>query len=177
MGFQYNPAKNTANYLFASVLPNVPAVPADEAGNTVVVLNGGPAPPATLLGPRVAFNNPNLAMEFIKIAFVLSRLDNGATGGAYPTGSTLQYSSSYIFTPVTTFNTPVAVSRGTTAAAFNKNYYHLPDTRYAIYGITQFFLPKSGNNTCSTISINSTLNSIDAFTVTTPNTNPTNFFF
>ncbi len=29
MGFQYNPAKNTANYLFASVLPNIPAVPND----------------------------------------------------------------------------------------------------------------------------------------------------
>ena len=86
------------------------------------------------------------------------------------------YSSSYIFTPVTTFNTPVAVTRGT-GVAYNQNYYHLPDTRYAIYGITQFFIPKASNTTCSTISVNATLNSIDAFTITTPNTNPTNFFF
>jgi hypothetical protein len=131
------------------------------------------------LGPAVAFNNPNNAMEFIKIAFVISRLDDGAGGAAktYPVGSTLLYSSSYIFTPVSTFNTPVAVVRGTAALAFNRNYYHLPDTRYAIYGITQFFLPKTSSSACTTISINSTLNSIDAFTITTPNSNPTNFFF
>jgi hypothetical protein len=43
--------------------------------------------------------------------------------------------------------------------------------------VTQFELPKNTNTVCSTILINATLNSIDTFTMTTPNSNPTNFFF
>lgn len=55
----------------------------------------------------------------------------------------------------------------------------LPDARYAIYGLKGFTFPKSTtNNTCTTtISIDSTLNSINSYTVNTPNANPTNIFF
>ena len=78
---------------------------------------------------------------------------------------------------MTTFNTPVPLVRGTAATDFNQLYYRLPDARYAIYGITSFYLPKSATTVCSTILINSTLNSINSFTVTTPNTTPQDVLF
>ena len=115
-------------------------------------------------------------MEYIKVAFVLSRFDSAAAAAnpvTYP-ATNLLYSSSYIYTPVTTFNSPVVLVKGT---ASNLYYYRLPDTRYAIYGISRFSIPKNTNTSCSTILINSTLNNIDSYTITTPNINPSNFFF
>ena len=115
-------------------------------------------------------------MEYIKVAFVLSRFDSkAAADGTYP-ATNLLYSSSYIYTPVTTFNSPVVLVKGTVPAP-NQYYYRLPDTRYAIYGISRFSIPKNTNTSCSTILINSTLNNIDSYTITTPNINPSNFFF
>ena len=115
-------------------------------------------------------------MEYIKVAFVMSRFDSAAAAAnpvTYP-ATNLLYSSSYIYTPVTTFNSPVVLVQGTTS---NLYYYHLPDTRYAIYGISRFSIPRNTNTSCSTILINSTLNNIDSYTITTPNVNPSNFFF
>ena len=98
------------------------------------------------------------------------------TGSTYPSGSSMLYSSSYVFTTVTTFNEAIPIQRGT-GATFNQLHYVLPDTKYAIYGITRFQLPRDSTNTCSTISINATLDNINQFTVTTPNSNPTDIFF
>ena len=132
-------------------------------------------------GPRVAFYNPDTALTFIKVAFVYSRHDYfltiAAGGPTYPSGSNMLYSSSYVFTNVTTFNTAVAITRGTAGSTteFSQYYYHLPDARYAIYGITNFDIPQGTG--CSTLKVNATLDSIDAYTVTTPNANPANMFF
>jgi hypothetical protein len=117
-------------------------------------------------------------VEYIKIAFVLSRFDSQPSyAQTYPSGSSLLYSSSYVFTTVTTFNTAVPINQGVYGtSAYNQFYYHLPDARYAIYGITWFILPKNSKTSCSTILLNGTLNSGDTLTVTTPNSNPTAFF-
>lgn len=85
------------------------------------------------------------------------------------------YSSSYVFTTVSTFNTAVAINRGATITDFNRRYYHLPDTRYAIYGLANFDIPQG--NGCTTLKVNATLDSVDAFTITTPNANPANVLF
>jgi hypothetical protein len=115
-------------------------------------------------------------LTYIKVAFVLSRFDFGLTATTYPVGSAMLFSASHVFTRVSTFNSAVAIQHGAIAsAAFNQLYYRLPDTRYAIYGITSFELPSSG--TCSTLQVNATLNSIDTFTITTPNSSPAQFFF
>ena len=186
MGFRYNAQQSTTRYLAAGVLPDYPVVP-----NTMESPNLAPAIAGSITitdnvgattnpsGPHVAFYNPDAALTYIKVAFVYSRLDYFLTiaggGSTYPAGSNMLYSSSYVFTNVTTFNTAVAITRATTTTEFNRFYYHLPDTRYAIYGITNFDIPQGAG--CTTIKVNATLDSIDAFTVTTPNANPANMFF
>ena len=179
MGFMYNPARTTTHYLYAGVLRQFPGTTADETATIVTVQGGGP------YGPNVAIYNPNSALEYIKVAFVISRFDIAlATNrpgfpATYPMGnSLLQYSSSYIYTPVTTFNTAVPIQRSIVAPFYpNPNYYQLPDARYAIYGVTAFDLPQNVNTSCSTILINATLDNINTYTLTTPNSNPTNVFF
>ena len=190
MGFRYNAQMSTTSYLYAGVIPDYPVNPANMqfadataggavGGVTIDYALGAGVPK----GPRVAFYNPNLAITFIKVAFVHSRLDfhltaaGAAPTATYPSGSVMLYSSSYVFTSVSEFNVPVAINRGTWASAteFNQLYYHLPDTRYAIYGITNFDIPQGSG--CATIKVNATLDSIDAFTITTPNANPANVFF
>ncbi len=53
----------------------------------------------------------------------------------------------------------------------------LPDNRYSIFGLTGFNLPKNSKSNCSsTIWINATLDSINTYTVSTPNANPSDFF-
>lgn len=172
MGFMYNPVKTAAHYLYAGVLKQFPGTPNDPI-NTAVNLASSP------YGPVLSYYNPQGAMEYIKVAIVLSRFDSAVVSPAntYPSGSLLLYTSSYLYTPVTTFNESIPIQRGTVAAAFNQRYYHLPDARYSIYGVTSFDLPQNTNTSCSTILINGTLNSIDTFTVFTPNSNPTSFFF
>ena len=192
MGFRFNPAIQTTpdSYLYAGVLPGgqYPADPdsyefTDDPtapfGTVNIVYNANPAPPpGTPVGPQVSFYNPGLAVTFIKVAFVHSRFDYARTLPAavplYPAGSNMLYSSSYVFTDVTQFNTAVAITRGGTGQ-FSQFYHHLPDARYAIYGLTTFDLPQGAG--CTTILVNATLDSIDAFTVTTPNLNPANMFF
>lgn len=105
MGFMYNPARTTAHYLYAGVLKQFPGATDDETTTTVTV-TGGP------YGPNVAIYNPHSALEYIKVAFVLSRFDSSLAApvalpaaATYPMGSAnMQYSSSYIYTPVSTFN-------------------------------------------------------------------------
>ena len=191
MGFRFNPSLQSTpdSYLYAGVLPGLVASVdpnsmemVDVPGTVNIIYNPTPAPPpGTPVGPQVSFYNPGQAITFIKVAFVHSRFDyylteNGAvTTPSYPAGSVMLYSSSYVFTTVSTFNAAVAINRGTTAADFNRRYYHLPDTRYAIYGLANFDIPQG--NGCSTILVNVTLDSIDAFTVTIPNPNPENVLF
>lgn len=184
MGFRFNPALQPTpdSYLYAGVLTGTrPANFAtmeytdnSVAGGTVTITYDA-NPAANPTGPSVSFYNPNAAITFIKVAFVHSRFDwqltNAGGGNVYPTDSTMIYSSSYVFTSVSTFNSPVAIIQG----SFNNLYYHLPDTRYAIYGITNFNLPQGSG--CTTIKLNVTLDSIDAYTVTTPNANPAEIFF
>lgn len=167
----YNPARTTTHYLYAGVLRQFPGTNADETATIVTVQGAGP------YGPNVAIYNPNSALEYIKVAFVISRFDIAVP--TYPMGnSLLQYSSSYIYTPVTVFNTAVPVQRGITPTFFpNRYYYQLPDARYAIYGVTAFDLPQNVNTSCSTILINATLDNVNTYTLTTPNSNPTNVFF
>ena len=171
----YNPARTTAHYLYAGVLKQFPGTATDET--TTVMTLGGAGP----YGHNVAIFNPNSALEYIKVAFVISRFDSALATNpptnppTYPMGnSLLQYSSSYIYTPVTIFNTAVPVQKGIN---LNPNYYQLPDARYAIYGVTAFDFPQNVNTSCSTILINATLDNINTYTLTTPNSNPTNVFF
>ncbi len=181
MGFMWNPAKTTVQYLYAGVAATLPQNP--NTGESLVTVQEGASP----YGPSVSFYNPNLAIEYIKIAFVLSRFDSGksdfpgvpAASITYPVGSALLYSSSYVFASVSTFNSAVALKKGATgtATAFNQHYYHLPDARYAIYGITEFVFPKTNTTSCTTMVINATLDNIDTYTITTPNSSPTSFFF
>ena len=171
MGFMYNPSKTIKHYLQVGIKPTLSSTSYDENKATISF--------ATPYGPRVTITNLDNAVEYIKIAFVITRVaSTAATGKVLPSGSGLLYSSSQIYTPVTTFNTPVALKQGTTALTDpNLYYYHLPDARYAIYGIHSFDLPKGSNISCSTILVNATLNNIDSYTVTTPNTSPSDFMF
>lgn len=170
MGFRFNPALATNNHLSAGVYPQSPVNPATDELTVTVSAATNPS------GPNVAFNNPNGAVTYMKVAFVISVMDTSFIASSYPSGSNMLYSSSYVFTTVTTFNEAVPIVQGTFASAeYNQLYFRLPDNRYAIYGITNFELPNTAS--CSTILINATLNNIDSYTVTTPNGSPTNFFF
>lgn len=164
----------------------------------------GSAAPATPFGPNIYVDTQGGALQYIKVAFVYSVMDTAfvpAFTALYPTlyiqplppnpVSALSYSSSYVFAKVSRFNTSVPIQRGdptiTTdalaAAAntninYNQHYMRLPDTRYAIYGLSGFSFPKNRNTSCSsTIWVNSTLDNINTYTVNTPNSNPTDFFF
>ena len=81
--------------------------------------------------------------------------------------------------PVTTFNTSVPVTHtvSTSSSNANKNFYRLPDHRYAIYGLTSFTLPKSATTSCTTLYVNATLNTADSIIVNTFTTNPQDFYF
>ena len=101
-----------------------------------------------------------------------------------PFASALSYSSSYIFTKVASFNTAVPIVQGDTTMTtgptitYNQHYMRLPDTRYAIYGLTGFSFPKNNVSVCSsTLWVNATLDNINTFTITTPNDHPVNFWF
>ena len=53
---------------------------------------------ASPYGPNVAFVNTEGALEYIKVAFVISRYDSQViTAGTYPSGSAMLYSASYVF--------------------------------------------------------------------------------
>ena len=195
MGFRYNVAQSTTSYLHAGVLPGTYGATRDNMEYTDQIPTALGAVSITYSnvagtpgGPQVAFYNPNGAITFIKVAFIHSRFDyqftfrSGSATATYPSGSAMLYSSSYVFTNVSTFNSPVAITRpaDTTAGIaltnnWNRRYYHLPDTRYAIYGLTNFDIPQGSG--CTTLKVNATLNSIDAYTIETPNANPTNMFF
>ncbi len=98
-------------------------------------------------------------------------------------GSYLSYSSSYIFEKVSKFNTKVPIKQGDENfvnfpdISWNQLYMRLPDNRYSIFGLTGFNLPKNSKSKCtSTIWISATLDSINTYTVNTPNANPSDFF-
>ena len=174
MGFRYDPKMSNTRHLAAGVQSELPANPDDELTQPFVD-TAGPN-----YGPNAVFYNPDTAMTYIKIAFVISRFDSGRVNAAndpYPAGSNMIYSSSYVFAKVETFNSAVALVKGAAAGTYNQNYYHLPDARYAIYGLVQFNIPKGATNPCSTILLNATLNSIDTYTVTSPNTNLVDVYF
>ena len=187
MGFMWNPAVTTTRYLYAGAIStgtnNFPFASSTEA--KAAEDSAGINFAATPYGPLVYLHNPDSALVYMKMAFVISRFDNEKIDTGYPSTispndpSELLYSSSYIFTQVTSFNTAIAAVNKATIGTieYNNYYYHLVDTRYAIYGITSFELPKDNTTSCSTILINATLDNIDTFTVTTPNDNPTNVFF
>jgi hypothetical protein len=147
------------------------------------------------VGPLVYVDTQGGALQYIKLAFVYSVMDafykpTQADTTLYPTvyqedvatpaTSTLSYSSSYVFTKVSTFNAAVPIIQGKTATTtqYNQWYMTLPDARYAIYGLSGFSFPKNKNAQCtSTIWVNATLNNINTYTVSTPNPNPTEFWF
>jgi hypothetical protein len=55
------------------------------------------------------------------------------------TGGQLQYTSSHVFALATTFNTAQNLVRSALATGgWNRFYFTLPDTRYAIYGLSSF---------------------------------------
>jgi hypothetical protein len=171
MGFQWNPSKSTTVFLGASVLNGNGGAPnptSDSQGWTIGYTQGA----AT--GPQVTINNYGGALEWIKIGFVYSRLDEAATD--YPLNSDLLYSSSYIYTQVINFNVTVPLDPGA-SGQFNSHYTRLPDARYAIYGLSAFTLPYGNTTSCTQLYVNATLNSISSYTVTTPNIAPTNVFF
>lgn len=95
----------------------------------------------------------------------------------YPLGSQLSYTSSAIFTAVSTFNKAVPLIQGATGnnSAYNWHYFRIPSIQYSIYGLSSFAIPATG--TCASISINSSLTSPSAYIVSTSNTNPNTVFF
>lgn len=177
MGFQWNSNKSSTNFLAASVfegskIPTASPITSEDGWT----INYGAAPN----GPTVIINNFGGALEYIKIGFVYSRFDDALVATTYPYGSTLLYTSSYIFEKVVKFNTTVPIKRGALGSItdYNQHYYRLPDTRYAIYGLTAFSLPKSTTTVCgSQIWVNATLTSINTYNMFTPNLSPTNFYF
>lgn len=98
MGFRFNPALATNNHLSAGVYPQSPINPATDELTVTVSAATNPS------GPNVAFNNPNGAVTYMKVAFVISVMDTSFIASSYPSGSNMLYSSSYVFTTVTTFN-------------------------------------------------------------------------
>lgn len=187
MGFRWNSARTTAQYLAAGVINGNSAsttawTPASDE-QTWDLLFAGPS------GPQVRINSFTSALEYVKIAFVLSRYDKLYTGAYVPTGttewtgnyhvvngySTHLFSASYIYEKVGTFNQTVNIQQTAAATTGNHFYYKLPDARYSIFGLTSFELPTSATYGCgSSIWINATLNNINSYTVNTPNTGPLN---
>jgi hypothetical protein len=169
------------------------ADPASTSGFEIVFKTGTPA------GPVIYVNSQGGALQYVKVAFVYSVMDtkfkpdqtaNPLYPAVYqrmpvtPFTSTLSYSSSYIFTKVASFNTAVPIAQGDTTKTsgatitYNQHYMRLPDARYAIYGLTGFSFPQNKNSLCSsTIWVNTTLNNINTYTISTPNSNPSNFWF
>lgn len=106
----YNPVKTTKHYLQVSVLPTLATANDDSTG---IILFTTP------FGPQVKISNLDSALEYLKVAFVISRMASTADSPTkqLPSGSALLYSSSHIYTAVTTFNTPVAVIQGTASSS------------------------------------------------------------
>ncbi len=213
MGFQWNSARSTTQYLAASgfLFLNDDTIDTSLAEVYVEGVDTGPAADVTgptmfygvdaaPAGPVVYVDSQGGALQYIKLAFVYSIMDafyKPAQGGAtrYPTvynenpeapfSSALSYSSSYVFTKVSTFNAAVPIIQGDTTKTtladgitYNQWYMTLPDARYAIYGLSGFSIPKNKNSVCtSTLWVNATLNNINTYTVSTPNANPANFWF
>lgn len=202
MGFQWNSNRSSSAFLNASAFgggfdPNA-AFNTESAEASWAFTIGSTGSSTNLVGPLLYIHNSNGALQYIKLAFVYSVFDafykpaqtaTELTPTIYNTGfgatiSNLPYSSSYVFTRVTSFNTANPIQQGDTTKitgatlTYNQNYMRLPDARYAIYGLTGFSFPKNSNSTCtSTLWINSTLNSINTYTVNTPNPNPTAIYF
>lgn len=162
-------------------------------------MTAGQGATTNLVGPNLFISSFGGALQYIKVGIVYSIFDeffkptqdattlfpNIYNIGTGKTISALSYSSSYVLEKVKLFNTLNPITQGDitkttgTTTTWNQHYMRLPDARYAIYGLKGFTFPRNNaNNTCtSTISINSTLNSINSYTVNTPNANPTNIFF
>jgi hypothetical protein len=199
MGFQWNSISSTTAFLGAGVFSNNPTAASFDSSQAEVVgsnsfnwniqTNLGTVPE----GPSVYVNSQNGALQYIKVAFVYSVFDayyvpNQSTfqntpSNYYP-GSVLSYSSSYVFDKVAHFNTATPIKQGNPSQTvaptitYNQHYMRLPDARYAIYGLTSFSFPQNANSSCTTsISVSTILNSINTYTINTPNPNPTNFYF
>jgi hypothetical protein len=201
MGFQWNSARSTTQYLGASVFGLAPTDAAFDTSAAEVETGATPGwvfvDAATPAGPTVVVSSQGGALEYIKVAFVYSVMDTAfkpvqpaqypsiyLESAVTPFTSGLSYSSSYVFTKVSTFNAAVPIQQGDTTKTtgtgltYNQHYMRLPDARYAIYGLTGFSFPRNKNSSCSSnIWVNSTLNSINTYTINTPNSNPTNFWF
>lgn len=190
-GFLFNPAAfdSTAAEAYTTGAGLTADPGADVTGPNIVYQTATPA------GPVVYVGNQNGALQYIKLAFVYSVMDSAykptqSPTTHYPTvyhedlvnqkSSALSYSSSYVFTKVSKFNVAVPITQGDTTKTtdYNQHYMTLPDARYAIYGLTGFSFPKNKNSLCSsTIWVNSTLDNINTYTISTPNPNPTDFWF
>jgi len=199
MGFQWNSNRSTTSFLSASVFGTDPTALDSSNEEISWAFTLGQGATATPVGANLFISSFGGALQYIKVGIVYSIFDeafkptqdattlypniyNIGTGKAI---SALSYSSSYVLEKVKLFNTLNPITQGDvtkttgTTSTWNQHYMRLPDARYAIYGLKGFTFPKSNtNNTCtSTISINSTLNSINSYTVNTQNANPTNIYF
>jgi hypothetical protein len=56
MGFMWNPAKTTTQYLYAGVLPSIPPNPVSDEVDVIVSVA------VTPYGPEIQFYNPNGAI-------------------------------------------------------------------------------------------------------------------
>jgi hypothetical protein len=165
--------------------------PGSTASWHITFKNGVP------VGPTVYISAQGGALQYLKVAFVYSVMDTyfkPAQTSNYPSVyekktltpfiSALSYSSSYVFTKVSAFNTAVPITQGLTAKktgaglTYNQHYMRLPDARYAIYGLTGFSFPRNKNTSCSSnIGVSAVLNNINTYTITTSNSNPSDFWF
>ena len=210
MGFQWNSNRSSTQFLGASVFGVDTRAATFDTQDAELFKKANPATPATTqsweitfkngvpVGPTVYISAQGGALQYLKVAFVYSVMDTffkpDQASSAYPAvyekktvtpfTSALSYSSSYVFTKVSSFNTAVPITQGLNSKStgaginYNQHYMRLPDARYAIYGLTGFSFPKNRNSTCtSTLWVNSTLNNINTYTISTPNPNPTEFWF
>lgn len=205
MGFKWNSNRSSTSYLSAGVFAVNPADATFDSSAAELIGAAAPTysivTGASPAGPRVFVNNQGGALEYIKMGFVFSIFDSAFKPVQGPTtlypsvylrdlpvprttpGSYLSYSSSYIFEKVSKFNTSVPIKQGDDTKVnfpdinWNQHYMRLPDNRYSIFGLTGFNLPKNSKSNCTaTIWINATLDSINTYTVNTPNANPADFF-
>ena len=152
MGFRWNSARSTTEYLAVSVINSQsnfasPQPDSDEITWTINFAIPGPN------GPSVSVKSWTDALEYIKVGFVYSRFDKNFIKTYTPTGkqeysgnyydpttsySQHLFSASYIYQQVTKFNEAVNLEQKSSATDYNTHYYKLPDARYSIFGLSQF---------------------------------------
>lgn len=123
---------------------------------------------ATTGGPKLAIENWSSELKGIKIALVMTVINpiagtaDNVVGNGFG-AEELSYSYSGIYFPLdsTKFNIKTVIDK----TVGNQLHERLPVVKYAIYGLSSFTL--SDNNTCTSFSLDVSIDTINALTLTT----------